>query len=78
MEEEGNPRIRMVALYCGSKCSNTAWLMVDLPWLWHGVLTRMVVLGDRPRIVASRDRITTVEGGYEAEDKHWSLLSFTI
>ena len=52
--------------------------MVDHPWLWHGVLTRMVVLGDRPRIVASRDRITTVEGGYEAEDKHWSLLSFTI
>jgi hypothetical protein len=37
--------------------------MVDHPWLWHGVLTRMVVLGDRPRIVASRDRITTVEGG---------------
>ena len=52
--------------------------MVDHPWLWHGVLTRMVVLEDRPRIVASRDRITTVEGGYEAEDKHWSLLSFTI
>ena len=52
--------------------------MVDHPWLWHGVLTRMVMLGDGPRIAASRDRITTVEGGYEAEDKHWSLLSFTI
>ena len=42
--------------------------MVDHPWLWHGVLTRMVVLEDRPRIVASRDRITTVEDGYEAKD----------
>ena len=26
--------------------------MIDHPWLWHGVLTRMVVLEDRPRIVA--------------------------
>ena len=26
--------------------------IVDHPWLWHGVLTRMVVLEDRPRIVA--------------------------
>ena len=49
---------------------------------WHGVLTRMLVLEDRPRIVASHlwivDAITTVEVGYEAENKHWSLLSFTI
>ena len=56
--------------------------MVDHHWLWHGVLTRMVVLEDRPRIVASHlwivDAITTVEVGYEAKDKHWSLLSFTI
>ena len=59
-------------------CVPASIKMVDLPWLWHGVLTRMVMLGDGPRIAASRDRITTVEGGYEAEDKHWSLLSFTI
>jgi len=43
--------------------------MVDHHWLWHGVLTRMVVLEDRPRIVASLDTITTVEDGYKAKDK---------
>ena len=43
--------------------------MVDHPWLWHGVLTRMVVLEDRPRIVASLNTITTVEDGYKAKDK---------
>ena len=37
--------------------------MVDHPWLWHGVLTRMVVLEDRPRIVASLDTIMTVDCG---------------
>ena len=42
--------------------------MVDHPWLWHGVLTRMV-LEDRPRIVVFLDTITTVESGYEAKDK---------
>ena len=36
--------------------------MIDHPWLWHGVVTRMVVLEDRPRIiVASLDTITTEE-----------------
>ena len=43
--------------------------MVDHPWLWHGVLTRMVLLEDRPRIVVFLDTITTVESGYEAKDK---------
>ena len=47
--------------------------MVDHPWLWPGVLTRMVVLEDRSRIVASRDRITTVEDGYKAKDKECHL-----
>ena len=37
--------------------------MVDHPWLWHGVVTRMVVLEVRPRIVASLDTITTEECG---------------
>ena len=37
--------------------------MVDHPWLWHGVLTRMVALGVRPRIVASLDTIMTVDCG---------------
>ena len=37
--------------------------MIDHPWLWHGVVTRMMVLEDRPRIVASLNTITTEECG---------------
>ena len=37
---------------CGCMCLAVSSIkIVDHPWLWHGVLTRMVVLEDRPRIV---------------------------
>ena len=36
--------------------------MIDHPWLWDGVVTRLVVLEEWPRIiVASLDTITTEE-----------------
>ena len=34
--------------------------MVDHPWLWHGVLTKMVVLEDRPRIMEERYKAKSV------------------
>ena len=48
-----------------SSSAAAAWCsikMIDHPWLWDGVVTRLVVLEEWPRIiVASLDTITTEE-----------------
>ena len=42
---------------------------LHLQYTQTSAAARMVVLDDSPRIVASLDTITTVEGGYKAKDK---------
>ena len=50
--------------------------IVDHPWLWHGVLTRMMVLEDRPRIVASLERLWRVDTRVKTSTGHCFHLQY--